>query len=173
VPPIADHLLAALRLLPTRYRLPLLTIDDTGMRLSEVERLTWGDVDEPKGRWRVSKAVAKTSKARWVTAHPIIFEAVMELVPRDDRTPERRVFQGFKGDSFRTAIARACIAGGVPVFNPHSARHRRVSLMHEQGIPWARIGEAVGQSNISVTADTYTHVLSDTTELDYAEILSW
>jgi hypothetical protein len=38
-------------------------------------------------------------------------------------------------------------------------------------VPWARIGEFVGQRNLSVTADTYTHVLLDETELDYARLL--
>jgi hypothetical protein len=39
-------------------------------------------------------------------------------------------------------------------------------------VPWARVGEYVGQRNLSVTADTYTHVLSDETELDYAGLLA-
>jgi hypothetical protein len=39
-------------------------------------------------------------------------------------------------------------------------------------MPWARIGEWVGQKNLSVTADTYTHVLSDEAELDYGELLA-
>ena len=34
--------------------------------------------------------------------------------------------------------------------------------------PWARIGEFVGQGNLTVTADTYTHVLTEETELDYS-----
>lgn len=40
------------------------------------------------------------------------------------------------------------------------------------GMPWARIGEWVGQRNLSVTADSYTHVLGDETELDYRELLA-
>jgi integrase len=55
----------------------------------------------------------------------------------------------------------------VPAFSPHDLRHRRVSLLHLAGVPWARIGEAVGQRNLSVTADTHTHVLIDEAELDY------
>jgi hypothetical protein len=43
--------------------------------------------------------------------------------------------------------------------------------MHLQGNPWARIGEFVGQRNLSVTADTYTHVLVDEAELDYGRLL--
>ena len=49
---------------------------------------------------------------------------------------------------------------------------RRISLLHARGMPWARIGEWVGQRNLAVTANTYTHVLADETELDYAELLS-
>ena len=35
-------------------------------------------------------------------------------------------------------------------------------------MPWARIGEFVGQRNLAVTANTYSHVLIDETEVDYA-----
>jgi integrase len=171
-PPIAEHVSEVHRLLPARYRLPLLVLDATGMRLGELEGLTWGDVDEQRGRWRVTAAVAKTSKARWVSVPPPVFDAVTALVPRDDRTPARRVFQGFDGDSFRTAISRACTAAGVPSFSPHDLRHRRISLLHLGGVPWARIGEHVGQSNLAVTANTYSHVLSDEAELDYEGMLS-
>jgi integrase len=170
-PPTGEHVLAVHALLPRRYRLPLLVLDATGMRLGELEQLAWGDVDEGRGRWRISQAVAKTGRGRWVHVPPPIFDAVLELVPREDRTPERRVFQGFGGDRFRTAVARACTAAGVPAFSPHDLRHRRISLEHLRGVPWARIGELVGQRNLAVTANTYTHVLTDETELDYAALL--
>jgi integrase len=128
-------------------------------------------VDEPRGRWRVSAAVAKTRQARWVACPPVLFAAVTGLVAREDRTAERRVFQGFGADRFRTAIARACRAAGIPTFSPHDLRHRRISLLHLGGVPWARIGEHVGQRDLAVTANTYSHTLVDETELDYAELL--
>jgi integrase len=171
VPPMAEHVLVVHRLLPKQYRLPLLVLDATGMRLGELEALTWADVDEPRGRWRVSAAVSKTRRARWVQVPPVLFEAVTALVARDDRVPERRLFQGFVGDRFRTAIARACTGAGVPLFSPHDLRHRRISLLHLGGVPWARIGEHVGQRNLAVTANTYSHVLADEAELDYATLL--
>ena len=90
---------------------------------------------------------------------------------REDRTDTRPVFQGFGADRFRTALARACRGAGVPTFSPHDLRHRRVSLMHEQGVSWARIGEAVGHGDIVTTARTYTHVLGDSAELGYEEVL--
>jgi integrase len=171
-PPTAGHVLEVHRLLPKRYRLPLIVLEATGMRLGELERLTWGDLDEPRLRWRVSAAVSKTGQARWVHVPDPVFQAVTGLVARDDRTPDRRVFQGFGGDRFRTAVTRACTAAGVPSFSPHDLRHRRISLLHLTGVPWARIGEHVGQRNLAVTANTYSHVLVDEQELDYAALLA-
>jgi integrase len=170
-PPTAEHVQAVHRLLPKQYRLPLIVLDATGMRVGELEQLTWGDVDEPRGRWRVSATVSKTSRARWVQMPPVLFEAVTGLLARDDRVPERRVFQGFGADRFRTAITRACTAAGIPIFSPHDLRHRRISLLHLAGVPWARIGEHVGQRNLAVTANTYSHVLVDEAELDYERML--
>jgi integrase len=170
-PPAAEHVEAVHRLLARGYRLPLLVLDATGMRVGELEQLTWGDVDEPRGRWRISRTVAKTGYGRWVNVAPTLFAAVLELCPRDDRHPDRRVFEHVTADRLRTAIARACTAAGVPVFSPHDLRHRRISLLHVAGVPWATIGEGVGQRDLAVTANTYTHVLVDQTELDYAKLL--
>lgn len=170
-PPTAAHVEAVYRLLPSRYRLALLTLDATGMRVGELEALTWGDVDEPRSRWRVTSSASKTGRARWVPVAPPIFAAVVELRPRDDRVPGARVFADVTADRLRTAIARACVAAGVPTFSPHDLRHRRISLLHLAGVPWATIGAHVGQRSLSVTADTYSHVMADELELDYAGLL--
>jgi integrase len=92
---------------------------------------------------------------------------VLALVPRDDRVPERPVFQGVTGDRLRTALTRACTASGVPAFSPHDLRHRRVSLLHAQGVSWTRIGEAVGHDDITTTSRVYTHVVADEAEVHY------
>jgi integrase len=81
------------------------------------------------------------------------------------------VFLGFGADRFRTAVARACTAAGVPAFSPHDLRHRRISLLHLGGMPWARIEEFVGQRNLAVTANTGTHVFVEENELDYGTLL--
>lgn len=72
------------------------------------------------------------------------------------------------------SVTNSCAtrAAAIPVWSPHDLRHRRISLLHLRGVPWARIAEWVGQRKLSVTADTYTHVLVDETELDYAEMLA-
>jgi len=50
-------------------------------------------------------------------------------------------------------------------------RPKRRSLLHLTGVPSARIGEHVGQRSLRVTADTYSHVLVDEREVDYAALL--
>ena len=39
-------------------------------------------------------------------------------------------------------------------------------------MPWARIGEFVGQRDLVVTANTYTHVMLDEAEVNYARLLA-
>ena len=133
------------------------------MRVGELEALSWGDLDEPRGRWRI--ATSKTGRPRWVTPPLLLLDTVLDLCPREDRHPDRRVFEGFTSERFRTALTRACTAAGVPAFSPHDLRHRRVSLLHLGGMPWARIGELVGHDDLVTTARTYTHVVADEREI--------
>jgi integrase len=168
-PPSSEHVEAVVRLLPRRYRLPVLVLDATGMRVGELEALLWGDVDEPRGRWRI--ATSKTGRPRWVAPPALLLESVLALCPREDRHADRRVFEGVTSERLRTALARACTAAAVPAFSPHDLRHRRVSLLHLGGMPWARIGELVGHDDLVTTARTYTHVVVDERELDYSELL--
>ena len=58
----------------------------------------------------------------------------------------------------------------MPLWSPHDLRHRRIACCTCAAMPWARIGEFVGQRNLAVTANTYTHVLVDEAELDYAAL---
>jgi integrase len=148
-PPVADQIEAVLPLMPRTYALALLVLDATGMRVGDGRR------------------------GRWVSPPPDLFAAVLAtLPPREDRGPDRPVFPGLTQERLRTAIARGCKASGTPSWSPHDLRHRRISLWHRQGETWALIGARVGQRSLSVTADTYTHVLLDDRELDHARLLT-
>jgi integrase len=59
------------------------------------------------------------------------------LGPREDRNLEARLFADSRADALRTSIAKACKAAGVPLLSPHDLRHRRISLLHLRGEPWA------------------------------------
>jgi integrase len=171
-PPSAADVEAAFVRIPTEHRLALLWLDWSGARVSAVDKTLVGDYDEARRRVRLRAATTKTRRALWVELHPVLAEAIEATLPhRRFRDPEARLFADSGADALRTAIAKACKAAGIPIWSPHDLRHRRISLLHLRGVPWARIAEFVGQRKLSVTADTYTHVLVDETELDYAKLL--
>jgi integrase len=171
-PPTAAHGEAVYRLLPAKHRLAYLFLDWSGARVGAVDKLLVGDYDVPRCRVRLRKEITKMRRGVWIDLPPTLAEALEEsLGPREDRDPAARMFPGSGSAALRTSVTRACKAAGIPHFSPHDLRHRRISLLHLRGVPWARIGEFVGQRDIAVTANTYTHVLSDETELDYEELL--
>jgi len=171
-PPTSGHVEAALRAVARRYRLPLLLLEATGMRVGELEALRWADVDEAALRWRVSAATAKTQRARWVQVPADLFALVLELVPREDRDPDAAVFPWVEQARLRTELGRACKATGTPRFGLHDLRHRRLSLWHHQGVPVATAAARAGHARPSVTLDTYSHVLVDDREVDRAAVLA-
>ena len=63
-------------------------------------------------------------------AHPIS----PDIGARLDRLPLTRLFPDVTADRLRMAIGRACRDAGVPHFAPHALRHRRISLLHRQGV---------------------------------------
>jgi integrase len=171
-PPTADHVETVYRLLPSKHRLGYLFLEWSGARVSAVDLTLVSDYDEPRQRVRLRAATTKTRKALWIDLHPVLADAIeASLPPREDRDADVRLFASSGADALRTAMAKACRAAGIPSFSPHDLRHRRVSLLHSQGWSWARIGEFVGQRNISVTANTYTHVLANEAEVDYAKLM--
>lgn len=169
-PPTAAHVEAILGAVAGQYRLPLLALEATGMRVGELEALTWGEVDEYEGRWRVSGAVAKTGQARWVPVPPVLLQAVVSALPREDRDLAASPFAGFTADRLLTAIGRACKATGTPVFSPHDLRHRRATRWHLGGVPASQAAAWLGHS-AQEHLRTYAHVMLDRTELTYSDAL--
>ena len=62
----------------------------------------------------------------------------------------RRLFRVFK-----TVLQRA----SLPDIRFHDLRHSAASLMLAQGVPLRVVMEILGHSSISLTADTYSHVM--------------
>ena len=171
-PPSAEQVEAVVRLLPPHYRLAVLVLEATGARIGEVVAARVGDLDEERRAWLVRAAVSKTRRPRWIPVPDDLFAVVIDrLVPRDDRKLDSPLFPDLTDARLRMAIARACRAAGVPVFSPHALRHRRISLLHRQGMSWADIGALVGQRSRAVTADIYSHAMVDPREIDRTAIL--
>ena len=163
-PPSAGVFLAVLQRTNQRYRPIIVLLEQTGMRVSEAVTLTWGDVDRGAGRLRVSSAVSKTGRARWVEVADWMLEALdrsgvisgaAARVTRDARTG--RVFPGMTRQKVYNALRAGCETAGVDPFGPHALRHRRASILHEKMSP-VRAAEMLGHTT-EQHLQVYAHVM--------------
>lgn len=152
----------------------------TGMRRGELLALEWGAVDLQTGTVAVRKAMSrvkggwqatdpKTAGSRRVVKLPGF--AVEALRAHRDALPvsplpTAAVFTTARGNAIdprnllRLFKARLVAAGLPPgAFTFHSLRHSSATLQLSLGVPAKVVAEGLGHSRISVTMDTYSHVL--------------
>lgn len=157
-PPTAADVDTIIATVPQRWKLALRTLEQTGMRVGELQALAWGDVDEAAFRFRVKSG--KTAAARrWVAVPEWLMDEIAATCPREDRTADRRVFVGFTADVAKNVMARACKAAGIVHRHPHDLRHRYASVQIGRGVPVTEVAAQLGHSRKSLTLDTYSHVL--------------
>jgi integrase len=161
-PPTAGQVDRMVAACLAKYRLPFRVGEQTGMRIGEIVELRWGDVDEPGCRIRV--AGGKTPAARRLLEVPgWLMADISALLPREDRTAERKVFPGMTTRSAAQAMARACTLAGVPHMHPHDLRHRFASVMARRGVPRTDLARMMGHSRPGML-DVYEHVLLEEEE---------
>ena len=68
------------------------------------------------------------------------------------RLPDPKTIQGW--------LKRLCADLGVPSLAPHSTRHTYATLSLEAGVPLKEVSEALGHSNVAITANTYSHAIA-------------
>lgn len=171
-PPTGEQLTAILAAMGERYRLLFVTIEQGALRLGEAVNLRWGDVDFAGLRLRLARARTKTGKARFVYLPEWLLQAIDGTCPLEDRTPERKVFQGITEASAYQAMVRACQSAGTGHFHPHDLRHRRITLWHQSGVPARELAERAGHSKPSMSLDVYSHVMpADEVSADKLEAL--
>lgn len=159
-PPTAEHFVAILDAIVQRPRRILFLVMEQGaLRLGEAVGLHWGDVDRAGLRLRLPKSATKRDRARWVYLPEWLLDALEELCPFEDRTPERRVFQGVTEASAYQTMLRACQTAGVPHYHPHDLRHRRITVWHQSGVVARELAERAGHARASITLDVYSHVM--------------
>jgi integrase len=157
-PPSAADVDIIVATVPKRWRLPLRTLAETGLRVGEAHGLEWGDVDESGSRFRIKNG--KTAAARrWVAVPEVLMHEIADMCPREDRTAERRVFPGFTPDVAKNVMARACKTRGIVHRHPHDLRHRYASVQIARGVPVTTVAAQLGHARKSLTLDTYSHVL--------------
>ena len=182
VPPSDRHVLAMLDEIPFERRLLFVFLEQDGGRIGEHIAFTWGDVDVDGSRVLARADVVKGRrgrKSRWLQFPAWLMELLLDTCAPEDRVAARPLFPWLHSvkhpiQAANKTMGTACKAAGIPHFHPHDLRHRRISLWHGQGIPARTIGDRVGQRQIAVTLDTYTHVmpLDEVTQTAYLELLT-
>jgi integrase len=168
-PPTAREVVAILSDVVERFVLPIVTMEQTAMRVGEVCSLPWGDVDVAGARLRLSRERTKTRHPRWVQVPEWLMAVIAEACPLEDRAAGRLVFRDVNENSIRATMARACRNAGIPVYSPHDLRHRRASLWHGQGVTVREFMDRGGWKRSEIAIDTYTHVMP-LEEIDQAEL---
>ena len=162
----------------------------TGLRRGELLGLKWEDIDREAAVLRVRRALAfdartlvepKTAKSRrGVRLTSYSLEALK--AHRERQLNERRSRDGLWRDhrlvfpsrvgtplnpenlvkrSFKPLLERA----GLPSLRFHDLRHTCATLLLSKGVNPKIVQEMLGHANISVTLDTYSHVLPDMQEV--------
>jgi integrase len=177
----------------TLYPLFALVVS-TGMRRGEALGLSWNAVDLEGGVVRITKTLItvdgkvrvgepKTKRSRRAVSldaqtasilrrHKAL-QSTRRLALGDAWNDTAAVFDDGTGSVLRPdrvskTFSKLAAAAGVPRIRFHDLRHTAASLMLAAGVPAKVASERLGHATISITLDTYSHLLPGLSE-DAAE----
>ena len=149
----------------------------TGERRSELLGHKWGDIDleshqisvrrtfqrEKHGSYYFADVKSKSSK-RTIELTPTNTEVLKQLWESSKNRGRDDFVFAINGEPPRPqSITRAWQAGckkaGVKVIRFHDARHTHATLLLKSGVHPKIVQERLGHSSISITLDTYSHVI--------------
>lgn len=159
----------------------------TGMRRGEILGLRWSDIDLEKGVIHVQRTLYKTKgklvfqepktrgSKRSIVISPIVISALkkhrvrqqeMRLKLGQAYVDHDLVVCSWNGnpvdpsdlnEDFKMAIKKA----GVPQIRFHDLRHTHATILLQLGEHPKVVSERLGHSSVTITLDTYSHVLPD------------
>ena len=159
----------------------------TGCRQSELLALRWSDLDWQKKTIRIQRQLARNNRQagyyvplKTKSAYRTIDlgqKTISKLREHYERQHQERVsvkkweendliFPSSRGTpqdqfniyhKFKTLIKTA----GLPEIRFHDLRHTAASLMIDHKVPINVVSKRLGHSRVSITLDTYTHLISE------------
>ncbi|MCL6633429.1 MAG: site-specific integrase [Alicyclobacillus herbarius] len=169
----------------SRYHTAFVLLSSTGMRVGELLALRWDSVDLDAGILRVVRAYSYTGKGyrleepktdagrRSITLPPSVTELLRRhrTVQAQERlragslwenhdlvictTLGRPVLQ----HNLRMLFQRLIRTAGLPRIRLHDLRHTHATILLKRGVHPKVVQERLGHSDISVTLNTYSHVV--------------
>lgn len=169
----------------SRYHIAFVLLAATGMRVGELLALRWDAVDLDAGIVRVLRSYSYTGKGYKLEEpktesgrRPIDLPAsvVEELRRHRARQAEDRLKAGPLWDdhglvictalgrpvlqhNLRTLFMRLVRIAGVPRIRLHDLRHTHATILLKRGVHPKVVQERLGHSDITVTLNTYSHVV--------------
>ena len=169
----------------SRLYLPILIAVTTGLRRGEILALKWQNIQLSSARLHVRQSLEQTKEGlrfkspktekskRTVILPRFTVEALKE---HRKRTAERKLKLGkvyqdndlvcaredgtiWPPDTLSTLFAARIKKAPVPKIRFHDLRHTHATQLLKQGVHPKIVSERLGHSNISITLDTYSHVL--------------
>lgn len=120
----------------------------TGMRLGELKRLEWKDVDLKEKR--ITVRYAKSKKFRIIPLHSSLEYILTYLTQKDDQ-------KIFNVVNIRRVFRRIKIAVGIPELGWHTFRHTFISHLIMSGVDLPTAAKLAGHADITTTM-IYTHL---------------
>lgn len=120
----------------------------TGLRWSDIQKMTWTEVSEVDGNTRITFTQKKTKNLEYLDITP---QAVTLMGER--RNPSERVFEGLKYSTYiNTEIVRWAAAAGItkPV-TFHTGRHTFAVMMIDLGVDIYTVQKLLGHTEIKTT----------------------
>jgi len=158
----------------------------TGLRQGELLGLKWSDVDWQTGRVQIQRQVQRRKGQGLVFCEPksasgrrviTLGKATVEkLREHKEKQYQEKVLAGEKWQDYNLIfpspigtpldssnvmkVYKKCLEkAGLPNLRFHDLRHTAATLMLQQGINPKIVQERLGHSDISLTLNTYSHVL--------------
>lgn len=160
------------RLNTSRYM--ILTAIYTGMRKSEIQALTWHDMDflhdtiTINKSWDEHKKAFKTTKTsfsnRTIKVNKELLNHLADLKANNSVMVFRNVLGTIPTSSALNKCLRSIMRSvGIQKqgFHFHSLRHVHVAYLLSQGVDIYAISKRLGHSNITVTLNTYSYLIDE------------
>lgn len=169
----------------TQLYMPALLAVTGGLRRGEILALRWQDMDLETGRAVIVRSLEQTANGLRVKSpktergrRTVVFPGYTldALKTHRKQQAERRLALGpayedrglicarddgdfWRPDTLSTAFAALVRRSGMTHFRFHDLRHTHATQLLRQGVHPKIVSERLGHSNISITLDTYSHVL--------------
>lgn len=144
-----ERLLAACSGRRAHIRPILIAALDTGMRIGEILKLTWEDVDFDSQIIIVRAFNTKTMRTRYVATTPRLFAALKNIYIESTKEPTALVF-GIT-DTIKTAFNTARKLAGLPDVRIHDLRHTAATRLVQGHLSLSEVGRILGHTQANTT----------------------